>query len=108
MRGMLEIARYVENTRHVDIYRSILKDISNYSYPVLAVQAEKPLHEFFKYYVDLIRLGFGWHLLFHAYFFSILLLGTARVERFIAWIKRRLGYTPVLGSVYTGEGNRNS
>ena len=108
MRGMLEIARYVENTRHVEIYSSILRDISNYSYPVLAVQAEKPLREFAGYYVALIKLGFGRHLLFHAYFFSILLLGTERVEKIIAWIKRRLGYTPVLGAVYTGVENRKS
>lgn len=108
MRGMLEIARYVENTRHVEIYKSILKDISNYSYPVLAVQAEKPFREFFGYYIELIRLGFGSRFLFHAYFFSILLLGTRRVEKIIALVKRKLGYTPVLGEVYTGVDSRKS
>ncbi len=108
MRGMLKIARHVEDTRHVGIYRSILKDISNYSYPILAVQAEKSFWEFFGYYIDLIKLGFGRHLLFHAYFFSILLLGTKRLERIITWIKRRLGHTPVLGSVYTGVKNRDA
>lgn len=103
MRGMLEIARYVETTRHVDIYRSILKDLSNYSYPILFFQADKPLGVFFKYYLSLIRLGFGRQLLFHVYFFSILLLGTQRMEKIIAWIKSRLGHTPVIGSVYTGD-----
>jgi glycosyltransferase involved in cell wall biosynthesis len=106
MRGMLDIARHVETTRGVAIYKNILKDISNYSYPVLAVQADKSFGEFFGYYVALIKLGFGRHFLFHAYFFSILLLGTGRVERIIAWVKRRLGYTPVLGSVYTGTESR--
>lgn len=103
MRGMLEIARDVETSRHIDIYRSILKDLSNYSYPILSVQAEKPIGEFFKYYVSLIRLGFGRQPLFHVYFFSILLLGTRRMENIIAWIKNRLGHTPVIGSVYTGD-----
>lgn len=103
MRGMLEIARYVETTRHVNIYRSILKDLSNYSYPILFFQADKPLGVFFKYYLSLIRLGFGRQLLFHVYFFSILLLGTQRMEKIIAWIKSRLGHTPVIGSVYTGD-----
>ena len=106
MRGMLDIARYVETNRNVAIYKSILKDLSNYSYPILAVQAEKPLGIFFRYYLDLIKLGFGRQLLFHAYFFSILLLGTRRMENIIAWIKGRLGYTPALGSVYTGEARR--
>lgn len=103
MRGMLEIAQFVENTRHVDIYRSILKDLSNYSYPILFFQADKPLAVFFKYYLSLIKLGFGRQLLFHVYFFSILLLGTQRMEKMIAWIKRRLGHTPNIGSVYAGD-----
>lgn len=103
MRGMLEIARYVEDTRHVDIYRSILKDLSNYSYPILFFQADKPLGTFFKYYLSLIRLGFGRQMLFHVYFFAILLFGTQRMERIIAWIKGRLGHTPNIGSVYTGD-----
>lgn len=103
MRGMLEIARYVEETRHVEIFRSILKDLSNYSYPILSVQAEKPVLDFFKYYVALIKLGFGRQLLFHMYFFSILLLGTRRMENIIAWMKKKLGHTPNIGSVYTGD-----
>jgi abequosyltransferase len=103
MRGMLAIARYVETTRHVDIYRSILRDLSNYSYPILSVQADKPVDTFFKYYVALIKIGLGRQLLFHFYFFSILLLGTRRMEHIIARIKRTLGHTPVIGSVYRGD-----
>lgn len=103
MRGMLDIAQYVESTRHIKIYRPILRDLSNYSYPILSVQADKPLVEFFKYYASLIKLGFGRQLLFHAYFFSILFLGTRRMENLIAWIKGKLGHTPVIGSVYMGN-----
>lgn len=107
MRGMLEIARYVETTRKVSIYKSILKDLSNYSYPILSVQADKPIGTFFKYYLSLIKLGFGRQLLFHVYFFSIMLLGTRHMENIIAWVKSKLGYTPVIGSVYQGS-NRQS
>lgn len=103
MRGMLDIARYVDESRHVDIYKGILKDLSNYSYPFLAVQAGRQLSDFFKYYLALIKLGFGKQPLFHVYFFSILLLGTARMEKTISFIKRKLGYTPALGSMYRGE-----
>jgi hypothetical protein len=69
----------------------------------LSVQADKPVGEFFRYYVSLIRLGFGRQPLFHAYFFAILLLGTQPMERMIAWIKGKLGHTPVIGSVYKGN-----
>lgn len=103
MQGMLEIAQFVENTRHVNIYRSILRDLSNYSYPILFFQADKPLWVFFQYYWSLIKLGFGRQLLFHVYFFAILLLGTQRMEKIIASIKNWLGHTPVIGSVYSGD-----
>lgn len=103
MQGMLKIAHYVEETRSVDIYKPILRDLSNYSYPILAVQAEKPLRVFFNYYLSLIKLGFGCRILFHIYFFSILLLGTERMEKTIAWVKKRFGYTPALGGLYSGE-----
>jgi abequosyltransferase len=106
MRGMLDIANYVEVDRHIKIYRSILRDLSNYSYPILSIQADKPISEFFRYYFSLIRLGFGRQPLFHAYFFAILLLGTQRMENMIAWIKGKLGYTPVIGSVYMGNSQK--
>ncbi len=105
MEGMLKIAGYVEETRHVDIYKSILRDISNYSYPVLSVQADKPFAEFFRYYFDLNKLGFGRQPLFHFYFWLIVMLGTRRLEKIMAWIKNKKGYTPILGSVYAGEDN---
>jgi glycosyltransferase involved in cell wall biosynthesis len=106
MQGMLDIARYVESERHVKIYRFILKDLSNYSYPILSIQADKPVSEFFRYYLSLIRLGFGRQPLFHAYFFAILLLGTRRMESMITWIKSKLGRTPVIGSVYMGNSKK--
>ena len=103
MKGMLEIAQYVEKTRDVTIYKNILKDLSNYSYPILFFQADKPLGVFVKYYFSLIKLGFGRQILFHVYFYAILLLGIRRTDRMIEWIKLRLGRTPNIGSVYAGE-----
>ena len=103
MQGMLKIAHQTELSRNVKIYKKILKDLSNYSYPILAVQADKPLGVFIQYYFSLIRLGFGRQILFHAYFFAILILGVKRMELVISLIKRRLGHTPALGNVYAGE-----
>ena len=102
MRGMLEIAKYVHVNRRVDIYESILKDLSNYSYPFLAIQADKSIFSFFKYYLSLIKMGFGKQLLFHIYFFSILFLGRHRMDKLIAFLKKRIGHTPSIGSLYNG------
>lgn len=100
--GMLSIARYVAETRDLPIYRPIIRDMGNYSYPLLAIQAEQPLKVFLQYGWQLSRMGLGRYPLFWVYWVSIMLFGTQRLDSLIAWIKRRLGYTPVLGKVYKG------
>lgn len=100
--GMLEIARYVEQDRGLPIYHPILRDIGNYSYPLLAIQARQSLSVFLGYGWSLARMGLGRYSLFWAYWLAILVLGVARVDGLIRWIKKRLGRTPVLGNVYQG------
>lgn len=103
MRGMLDIARHVELARSVNIYRPIVRDIGNYAYPILAIQASKPLGIFTRYAWSLARMGLGRAPLFWAYWFAIVLLGTSRIERMILFLKARLGHTPTLGGIYRGE-----
>jgi glycosyltransferase involved in cell wall biosynthesis len=103
MRGMLDIARAVERSRDVPVYRRIVSDIANYSYPILAVQVSKPLSIFASYWWRLARMGFGRAPLFHLYFISLVLLGAKRSDAVIAMIKRRVGYTPNLGSLFGGK-----
>ena len=107
MKGMLKIAHATEISRNVKIYKSIVNDLSNYSYPILSVQADKRFIDFFKYYIELIKLGLGKRPLFHLYFISIVLLGVRRMEFIIGFIKQKLGYTPALGSVYKGHRQQN-
>ena len=103
MQGMLDIARHVEQTRSVHIYQAILRDIGNYSYPILAIQADKPLLVFLRYYRGLSRMGLWRVPLFHIYLLLILVIGTRRIEKLINWVKRRLGHTPAIGNVYQGD-----
>lgn len=103
MRGMLDIAAWVETNRQQPVYDHILKDIANYSYPIIAIQSRRPLPVFAKYAYRLARLGFWKSGMFFAYFFAILLLGASRVEALIRFIKQRLGHTPTIGAVYRGE-----
>ncbi len=102
MQGMLDIAAWVEQTRNVPIFVPILKDIGNYSYPILAIQAHLPLHVFAHYSYRLARLGMWKSWIFFAYFASIILLGTGRMDSVIRFIKKRLTYTPAIGRVYKG------
>jgi abequosyltransferase len=103
MKGMLDIARYVDESRKLPVYIPILRDIANYCYPILAIQGERPLPVFLRYVVSLGRLGLARFPMFHAWWAVLLVLGTRRSGRLIGWIKGRLGRTPAIGSVYQGE-----
>jgi CDP-diglyceride synthetase len=103
MQGMLDIAHSVELSRGILIYRHIVSDIANYSYPILAVQASRPLKIFVSYWWSLAHMGFGKSPLFHLYFISLLLLGAKCSDTMIAVIKRRLGHTPNLGALFGGR-----
>ena len=98
MQGMLAIAKYVEDTTRQDVFSPIRSDIGNYSYPILSIQAKRPLPVFVKYGLTLARLGLWRYPLFHLYFVTLLLIGPDRADSIIKIIKRRLGHTPRFGA----------
>lgn len=98
MRGMLAIAKDVEDKTGLGVYKSILDDIGHYSYPIVSIQARRPLGQFLRYGVALGRLGLWRYALFHLYFVGLLLLGVDRADAFIAWLKKRIGHTPRFGA----------
>jgi abequosyltransferase len=102
IKGMLGIAREIAKERRLPFYRPVFRDLANYSYPLLSIQARQPKSIFFGYGWSLVRMGFGRYPLFWVYWLSILMLGTNRMDRMIVWIKKKLGYTPSLGKVYQG------
>lgn len=102
IRGMLDIARFVEKERRIPIYRRILRDLGNYSYPLLTIQADKSLPVFTRYAFGVARTGVWRSPMFYIYFVLLLLLGENGVNRLIAVVRRRLGRTPALGGVYQG------
>lgn len=98
MRGMVDIARALEAEEGLPVSRPIVADIAAYSYPILSIQADKPLRVFLSYSAGLARLGLARSPLFFVYLAALLLLGPRRSEAVIRWIKTRLGYTPAMGS----------
>lgn len=91
MKGMLDIAVWVENERDIPIYKPILADIGNYSYPILSIQSRKGFVLYLKYSLGLARLGLWRSGLFFVYFILILLVGSNNVDSLIRLIKRMLG-----------------
>jgi abequosyltransferase len=103
MQGMLAIAKHIEDATQLDVFRAIRADIGNYAYPILSIQAKRPLLVFTKYGVALAKLGLWRYPLFHLYFVSLLLLGPHRSDSIIKMIKRRLGHTPRFGAARVGN-----
>ncbi|MBT0962317.1 glycosyltransferase family 2 protein [Denitromonas iodatirespirans] len=103
MRGMLTIARSLETKLGLPLYVPILKDIGNYSYPILSIQADRSASVFLRYLLALARLGFWRVPLFYGYALGLLSLGRRRCDTVIAKIKRKLGRAPRLGAVYEGN-----
>ena len=99
MRGMLDIAAAIEQERRISVYRRIVADIATYSYPILSIQAHRPLGIFIRYWWRLALMGFGRYTVFHAYFLALTIFGAPRMDRIIGFLKRRIGHTPNMGSL---------
>jgi hypothetical protein len=101
-KGLLDIARQVGDERCLPIYRPILRDVANYSYPILSIQGKQPLRVFLGYSWSLARMGLGRHPLFWIYWLAILFIGVDRTDGLIRWIKRRIGRAPAFGNLSKG------
>ena len=103
MRGMLQIAADLERTLGLPVYMLILRDIGNYSYPVLAIQAGRSTGKFLRYLWQIARLGFWKVPLFYIYAGGLLVFRRDACDRIIAFIKNVKGRSPVFGNVYVGQ-----
>jgi len=103
MRGMLAIANSLDELGGVRVGRRILRDIGNYAYPILSIQADRPFGTFLSYLWQLMKLGLWRVPLFHVYALGLLVMGRKNCDGLIARIKKFLGRAPLLGPVYTGQ-----
>lgn len=99
MRGMLAIAMHLQEDTRLNVFSSIRSDIGNYAYPVLAIQAKRPLSVFVKYGLALAREGLWRYPLFYVYFAGLLVMGPDLSNKAINFVKQRLGHTPRFGVV---------
>jgi hypothetical protein len=103
MRGMLAIANSLDESDGTKLGRRIMRDIGNYTYPILSIQAGCSFGTFLSYLWQLMKLGFWRVPLFYVYAVGLLVLGRKNCDRLIARIKKSLGRAPLLGCVYTGQ-----
>lgn len=103
MRGMLQIAADLEQTLGLPVYAPILKDIGNYSYPILFIQADRSTGEFLSFIGKLARLGFWKVPMFYIYACGLLVLRRSICDQAIAYLNWVKGRAPVLGNIYAGH-----
>jgi abequosyltransferase len=103
MRGMLKIAKSVQKNTSLPVFNSILRDIGNYSYPILSIQSNRSNCNFFRYALAIAKLGFWRVPIFYVYAIGLFIFGKNICDRVIAFIKNNLGYAPNIGNIYSGE-----
>jgi abequosyltransferase len=98
IRGLFEIAAYLEEQTGSGVYEMIAEDLGRYSYPMLEIQAQRlPRSQYNNYARELARLGpgkYGWFWLYH---YALLSLGPRVCNKMIRTAKRLLGRTPAFG-----------
>jgi glycosyltransferase involved in cell wall biosynthesis len=107
MRGMVEIARAVEDETKAGVLDGILGDLSNYSYAYLKLHARNP-RVFLRYVRDLQRLGLARTPLFWGYAAGLLTLPSPVLDKVIRTLKSILRSTPRFGGLYAGEDVKRS
>jgi len=95
--SMLAIARHIQNTTRLPVYKGIFQDMACYSYPFISVQADKGKWILTRYAWGLARLGFYKSAMFWGYYLALLIFGTRNCDTFIRWVKAKLGRTPKIG-----------
>lgn len=95
MKSFMTVTDYFDRKYNGKFSDSIKKDLSKYSYPILATHREKGLIDFIKYCISLnkvIRLNTT--LYYYLYFLGLLILNTKACNFIIFSIKKYLGRTP--------------
>ena len=91
-----KLVDYIAKEHNDDSNIIIKKNMSKYSYPVLAIQREKGIKEFTKYAKRLKALGQGDSIYFYVYFIGLVVFGKKICNSIIRFLKRVIGHRPSL------------
>jgi len=99
IKGLLDIAAYLDQQTGIGVYKMIAQDLGHYSYPMLEIQAQLlTKKEYSNYAQKLAKLGLGSYRCFWLYHYALMTLGPRVCNWMIRTAKRVLGSTPILGS----------
>ena len=97
MKGFFRITEYLDGVHGLDSTARVRKDLSKYSYPVLAIQRKRGAKEFLAYVRSLRdEIGLDATPYFDLYAAALFVFGEAFCDRMIVAVKSVLGRTPEL------------
>ena len=96
MSGYPKMAMFLDKKYKLNSFSLIMRDLSKYSYPILAIHRNKGIHIFLDYVKELNKLGYNITIYYYLYVVSLLFFGKKFCDFFIMSIKKILGKTPSL------------
>lgn len=96
IRGYFSLLDFVDQKHNINVAGMIKKNMSKYSYPILAIQRCKGKSEFRKYCGELRVLGLGESFYFDIYYVGLFCFGKKYCDRIIKALKRIIGHRPRL------------
>lgn len=102
-RGMLAIGAQVEQQTGMKVSRAILRDLGNYSYPTIRIQAHRSRRVYLAYIASILRLGLWRNPLPWVYALILITLGPSRCDRLVERLQARAKATPRIGNVAAGQ-----
>jgi hypothetical protein len=102
-RSMLVIGAHIEQQTGMKVRRAILRDLGNYSYPLLQIQAHRSRRVYLPFIASILRLGLWRNPLPWAYALMLTTLGPSRCDRLIERVQTRAKATPRIGNFTAGR-----
>lgn len=96
MQQFLKITRYMDEKYDIHSTEYYRKDISKYSYPVLAIQRKRGRKEFREYHRQLKGIGLDQTIYYYIYYCGLFIFGEKFCDAIIRGIKRLCKGTPRL------------
>jgi len=94
--SFLKITRYMDEKYDLNSTRYVQRDMSKYSYPILAYLMKLNRFEMLKFARELYKIGLGGTPYFYIYVVGLLVFGEAFCDNLIRLVKKNLGHTPQL------------
>jgi hypothetical protein len=87
---------FLDKTFNISIKSDVIKDMSKYLYPTLALQRHRGLKIFIKFANTLGKMGYNSSIYFYIYTIALVLFGKSRCDSIITFLKSKLQHTPHL------------